>query len=190
MDIILYLLQLIQQLYQQNCFLIKFICKYIPLKQWAYDDSRSPKYQKFKIDKLPVIHKSELFEPWNYQDFMAYLKWRYKDDYKPIKPVSRRSECDIDDDCKCPRCNAPKIYLYKNNGSKGQLWCKVCQTKFSPEDKHSPLKLRCPYCANALVPKKDRKHFMQCLEEKLWVFLLILLKRMFKSYMLRESVMH
>lgn len=168
MDIILYLIQIIQQLYQQNCFLIKFICKYIPLKQWAYDDSHSPKYQKFKIDKLPVIHKSELFEPWNYQDFMAYLKWRYKDDYKPIKPVSRRSECDIDDDCKCPRCNAPKIYLYKNNGSKGQLWCKVCQTKFSPEDKHSPLKLRCPYCANALVPKKDRKHFIvhKCVNPK------------------------
>ena len=36
MDIILYLLQLIQQLYQQNCFLINFICKYIPLKQWSY----------------------------------------------------------------------------------------------------------------------------------------------------------
>ena len=47
MDIILYLLQLIQQLYQQNCFLINFICKYIPLKQWAFDDSHSPKYQKF-----------------------------------------------------------------------------------------------------------------------------------------------
>lgn len=66
MDIILHLIQIIQQLYQQNCFLIKFICKYIPLKQWAYDDSHSPKYQKFKIDKLPVIHKSELFEPWNF----------------------------------------------------------------------------------------------------------------------------
>ena len=72
MDIILYLLQLIQQLYQQNIWLINFICKYIPLKQWAFDDS----------------------------------------------------------DCKCPRCNAPKIYLYKNNGSKGQILCKVCQNTF------------------------------------------------------------
>lgn len=50
MVIILYLLQLIQQLYQQNCFLIKFVCKHTPLKQWAFDDSHSPKYQKFKID--------------------------------------------------------------------------------------------------------------------------------------------
>ncbi len=31
MDIILYFIQLIQQLYQQNIWLIKSICKYIPL---------------------------------------------------------------------------------------------------------------------------------------------------------------
>ena len=42
MDIILYLIQLIQQLYKQNCWLIQFICKYIPLKKWAFDDSHSP----------------------------------------------------------------------------------------------------------------------------------------------------
>ncbi|MFQ9703496.1 MAG: hypothetical protein ACLR0U_17485 [Enterocloster clostridioformis] len=52
MDIILYLLQTIQDLYRQNCWLINFICRYIPLKQWAFDDSHSPKYQKFKIDEL------------------------------------------------------------------------------------------------------------------------------------------
>ena len=46
-NIILHLLQLIQYLYQQNCWLINFICRYIPLKQWAFDDSHSPKYQKF-----------------------------------------------------------------------------------------------------------------------------------------------
>ena len=147
MDIILYLLQLIQYLYQQNCWLINFICRYIPLKQWAYDDSHSPKYQKYKIDELPLIWD---VEPWDYRDLMAYYAWRYKDDYKPIKPIRRRSECDIDDDCKCPRCNAPKIYLYKNNGAEGQLMCKVCQTKFSPADnRHSSLKLRCPHCMHA-----------------------------------------
>jgi len=165
-DIILYLIQIIQQLYKQNCWLIKFICKYVPLKQWAYDDSHSPKYQKFKTDELPLILNTE---PWDYHDFMAYLKWRYKDDYKPIKPVSRRSECDIDENCKCPRCNAPSIYLYKNNGSKGQILCKVCGTRFSPvENRHSSLSLRCPHCMHTLVPKKDRKHFIvhKCVNPK------------------------
>ena len=32
MDIILYLLSIIQYLYQQNCWLINLICRYIPLK--------------------------------------------------------------------------------------------------------------------------------------------------------------
>ena len=48
MNIILYLLNYIQYQYQQICWLLNFICKYIPLKQWAFDDSHSPKYQKFK----------------------------------------------------------------------------------------------------------------------------------------------
>lgn len=166
MDIILYLLQTIQQLYQQNIWLINFICKYIPLKQWAFEDSHSPKYQKFKVDKLPLILH---VEPWDYKDFMKYLEWRYKDDYKPITPVRRRGECDIPDDCKCPRCNAPKIYLYKNNGSKGQFLCKVCQnTFFQAATAASRLKLRCPYCTHALTPKKDRKHFIvhKCINPK------------------------
>lgn len=167
MDIILHLLKLIQQLYQQNCFLINFICKYIPLKQWAFDDSHSPKYQKFKVDELPLILHN--IEPWDYQDFMLYLAWRYKDSYKPIKPVRRRSECNISEDCKCPRCNAPMPYLYKNNGSKGQILCKVCQNHFSPdENRYSKLKLRCPHCTHTLVPKKDRKHFVvhKCVNPK------------------------
>ena len=166
MNIILYLLQSIQQLYQQNCFLINFICKYLPLKQWAFDDSHSPKYQKFKIDQLPLILN---VEPWNYLDYIAYLEWRYKNQFKPIKPIRRRSECDIDENCKCPRCNAPSIYLYKNNGSKGQLMCKVCSTKFSPEEsRHSSLKLRSPHCMHTLVPKKSRKHFIvhKCVNPK------------------------
>ncbi len=127
MDIILYLLQYIQYQHKQICWLLSFICRYIPLKQWSFDDSHSPKYQKFKIDELPLILN---IEPWDYRDYIAYLKWRYKDDYKPIKPIRRRSECDIDDNCTCPRCNAPKIYLYKNNGSKGQLMCKYARPNF------------------------------------------------------------
>ncbi len=54
MDIIQYLLKIIQQLYAMNCFLLKLLCRYMPLKQWAHDDSNSPKYQKFKIDELPL----------------------------------------------------------------------------------------------------------------------------------------
>ena len=55
MDIILYLLHLIQYQHKQICWLLNFICRYIPLRQWAFDDSHSSSYQKFKIDQLTVI---------------------------------------------------------------------------------------------------------------------------------------
>lgn len=106
MDIILYLIQLIQHLYKQNCWLVLFICKYIPLKQWAYDDSHSPKYQKFKIDTLPKIicHKQD----WQWSDLLSYYKARYN---KDIKPVFRNGECTIPEDLRCLSCNAPVQYI-------------------------------------------------------------------------------
>jgi transposase-like protein/rubredoxin len=164
MDIILYLLQCIQQLYCENRWLLLFICKYIPLKQWAFDDSHSPKYQKFKIDRLPKIAFSQ--QDWDWKDLNSYYTQRYG---KPVLPVRRRSKCDIPDDCTCPACKAPEPYLYKNNGNAGQLMCKICGTLFSPEgNRLTSIKLRCPYCSHTLVPKKDRKHFIihKCVNPK------------------------
>ncbi len=64
-SIILHLLTIIQYQYRQICWLILFIAKYIPLKQWAFDDSHSPKYQKFKTDILPnVIYYEEVEYQW------------------------------------------------------------------------------------------------------------------------------
>ena len=85
MNIILYLLQLIQYQHKQICWLLNFICRYIPLKQWAFDDSHSPKYQKFKIDKLPVI-KTFIKQDWQF--LLEYYQWKYG---KPVKPVQRRN---------------------------------------------------------------------------------------------------
>ena len=156
MDIIQYLLDLVQYLYQQNCWLFTFICKYIPLKQWAHDDSSSPKYQKFKTDQLPVI--INLHQEWDWKDLITYYKKRYG---KEITPVRRRSTCDIPQECSCPACSAPQPYLYRNNGKAGQLLCKVCGTRFSPGENrfHKKYELRCPYCGRSLVSIKDRKYF-------------------------------
>ena len=157
MDIILYLLTIIQYLYQMNCWLLNFICRFIPLKQWAFDDSHSPKYQKYKIDELPLI--TDFRQDWTYKELIPHFEKRYK---KKIRPIKRRSECDIPDDCCCPSCGAPKPYLYRNNGKAGQLSCKVCSTNFSPgENRFSKqFTLRCPHCGNSLVAKKERKHFI------------------------------
>lgn len=157
MDIILYLLQLCNYLYQQNLCLISIICRYIPLRQWAFDDSHSPKYQKFKVDRLPVIQPYA--QDWDYKDLIHYYYMRYD---KYVFPVRRKKPCDIPTSCSCPRCKAPFVYLYRNNGKKGQLLCKVCDARFSPEEgnRFSSLNLRCPYCEHSLVQIKDRKHFV------------------------------
>lgn len=159
MDIILYLIQLIQHLYKQNCWLVLFICKYIPLKQWAYDDSHSPKYQKFKIDTLPKIicHKQD----WQWSDLLSYYKARYN---KDIKPVFRHGECTIPEDLRCLSCNAPVQYLMWNDGKKkSQVLCKICQSRFNlgTDSRFSKnYSLKCPHCSNTLVHQKDRKHFI------------------------------
>ncbi len=159
MDIILYLIQLIQHLYKQNCWLVLFICKYIPLKQWADDDSKSPAYQKFKIDELPRIISYE--QDWKWNDLITYYEQRYS---KTIKPTFRRVECDIPDDCTCPVCNAPKPYIAWNDGKKkSQIRCKVCLNLHSPSDDSrfsKTHKLRCPHCSRILEPIKNRKHFI------------------------------
>lgn len=69
--IITYLLNIIQYQYKQICWLTLFIAKYIPLKQWAFDDSHSPKYQKFKTDILPVIIHYEIVD---YNLLIQYYK--------------------------------------------------------------------------------------------------------------------
>ncbi|MCL1827823.1 MAG: DDE-type integrase/transposase/recombinase [Candidatus Cloacimonetes bacterium] len=156
MDIIQYLLQIIQYLYQQNCWYLNFICKYIPLKQWAHDDSHSPKYQKFKTDELPLIRNYN--QDWIWKDLIDYYLARYG---KTIKTINRKSERDLDQAVTCPRCGAPHHYLYLNNGKGGQLLCKVCDTRFQPlKDRYTnPLNLRCPHCGGALSHKKSRKFF-------------------------------
>ena len=98
MDIIQYLLSFIQYQHQQICWLLNFICRYIPLKQWAFDDSHSPKYQKFKVDKLPVI-KTFIKQDWQF--LLEYYHWKYG---KPLKPVQRRNGKSIPEDTVCPLC--------------------------------------------------------------------------------------
>lgn len=163
MNIILYLLGIIQYLYQMNSWLLSFICRYIPLKQWAFDDSHSPKYQKFKVDKLPVI-KTFIKQDWQF--LLEYYLWKYK---KPLKPVQRRNGKTIPEDTICPLCGAPHQFIYDNNGGNGQYQCKVCgQTFCSGESVTTPFRLACPHCGHSLVPKKDRKFFRihKCINKK------------------------
>lgn len=154
-SIITYLLIYNQYLLNQIYELTIFIAKHIPIKQWAFEDSNSPAYQKFKIDKLPKIKGSIKHD---YSFLLEYYLWKYG---KTEKPVQRRNGKTIPEDTVCPLCGAPHQYIYDNNGGKGQYQCKVCgHTFIKSEQGNSPLVLLCPYCGHTLVAVKDRKHFV------------------------------
>lgn len=155
-NIILYLLNIIQEQYHQICWLILFICRYIPLRQWTHDEPLSPKYQKFLTDKLPII-KPFIKQDW--QLWNEYYRLRYGKAVKPVKPHKGRPRT-VPEDTVCPLCGAPHEYIYDNSGGRGQFKCKICgQTFVTGEKVVAPLKLLCPYCGHALQPVKDRKHF-------------------------------
>ena len=150
------LIDLIQ--YQQKMihWLLLFIARYIPLKQWAHDEIHSPKYQKFKTDKIPII------KPFIKQDWKLWVEFYRLRDGKHIQPVKAHKDKprNVPTDTSCPRCDAPHQYIYDNSGGRGQFKCKVCsQTFVNGAYLTNPLKLQCPYCSHSLQSVKDRKHF-------------------------------
>ena len=97
-NIILYLLTIIQEQYKQICWLVLFICRYIPLKQRAHDEIHSPKYQKFLTDKLPVI-KPFIKQDW--QLWNEYYRLRYGKAVKPVKTQKGKTRT-VPEDTVCP----------------------------------------------------------------------------------------
>ena len=150
------LLAHIQELNKQILFLFKFIVKNIPLNlEKSKDDSLfSPKYNKLKVDKLPIIHVPEK------KDYKQLLEQYIKEHGKPLKPIKSRGKNPVPDDVHCPCCNAPHIYIYDNTGGRGQFSCKICSTNFSRHNWiDNPIQLHCPHCGHALSLEKKRKLF-------------------------------
>ena len=82
------LLAHIQELNKQILFLFKFIVKNIPLNlEKSKDDSLfSPKYNKLKVDKLPLIKVHEK------KDYKQLLNQYLKEHDKPLKPIKSRGK--------------------------------------------------------------------------------------------------
>lgn len=149
------LLAHIQELNKQILFLFNFIVKNIPLKLRKKDNSLfSPKYNKLKVDKLPIIHVPQK------KDYRQLLKQYLEERGKPLKPINHRGTNPVPKDIHCPCCNAPHEYIYDNTGGRGQFWCKICDYHFNRQNRiDNFVELHCPHCGGALTVEKNRKFF-------------------------------
>jgi len=151
--IISLLLAHIQVLNNQIKYLLIFIAKNIRLNSKP-SDWNSPKYNKLKIDKLPVI---KIRQKKNYKEI---LKLHLVNTGKALNPISRRGKSSVPADLRCPCCNAPSKFIYDNTGGRGQFQCKLCESNFSKQNYfNDSVTLACPHCGHNLVLKKHRKNF-------------------------------
>lgn len=131
--------------------LLIFITKNIPLKLPKLDLS-SPKYNKYTVDKLPVVKTLEKL------DYRHLLNEYISQHGKELKPIKHRGKNTVPEETICPRCGAPHQYIYDNTGGRGQYLCKVCSLRFN-KGKSFNTYLACPYCGHALLFKRERKQF-------------------------------
>ena len=101
--------------------IIIFLSKFIKVEDIIIDNKPTDeKYKQFKVDAPAII---EPFVKLEHKDYKQLIK------DNNIKPIKRRKEININ--IKCPYCNAPKEYIYDNNGKQTQFECKVCSHVFT-----------------------------------------------------------
>jgi transposase-like protein len=107
-------------------------------------------YLKLAVDPLPVFGKPEIQKIHDCNALIAE---------KDINPIRRRGGSCPSSDTVCPYCGASYLYIYNNNGGKGQFLCKVCESTFFPFVPSKDTDPYCPYCGCKLALIKVRKSF-------------------------------
>lgn len=150
-DIITYLLYFIQL--QNNIILYLLFCLGAMKASKQPDEPIDKPYRKLKVDDMPIFDKVQKY------DYKVLLKNHFVDKGKELSPVN--SKVPVPESISCPCCGAPHIYIYDNNGGRGQFKCKVCNSTFNRKNHFSKsVTLRCPHCNKALEPIKERKFFV------------------------------
>lgn len=132
---------------------IIFLSQFIKVDDIKHLDNKptDERYRLFKVDDPAII---EPFVHIEKKDHIQLIK------DNNIKPVNRRNGKQITINIKCPCCNAPKEYLYDNNGKQTQFECKVCSHIFSTNpNKDKDIILKCPHCTHTLDHRASRGDF-------------------------------
>jgi len=118
-------------------------------------NEKPPHYRVFQVDPAPPLPEppAVIVKPAE-SDWQKLLDKYKRQHGKDLKPVERRKGSpQLPPGCRCEHCNAPRKYLYINNGKHAsQALCKICR-KTSPTHrirKKSSAKYWCPHCGSAL----------------------------------------
>ncbi len=117
-QIIISLLLYIQIQWQLiNYLMVLLVGKNINPKDMIKTSPVNQIYAQMQIDSFPKIETIELLD---YKKLLA--EYLYKNGQE-LKAVKRRknSKNKVPNTITCPYCGAPHIYLYDNNGGKGQF---------------------------------------------------------------------
>lgn len=123
-------------------------------------EATPPHYREFRVDTKPPLPAPGDDTESRLLHWKKLKKEKELKSGKSLKPVQVRAQRVLPPGCKCPHCNAPKQYLYLNNGKLlSQVKCKICgKTSATYARRHKPKsKYFCPYCSNALFKWKESK---------------------------------
>ena len=156
-SIISFLVTYNQFLLAQIQKLLVFIAKHIPLK--LDKEPQSPAYQKFTVDRLPIIKKPETL---NFIILLDDYRAKHGKDLKPVKP--RDGHC-VPPDTVCHRCGAPHI---TNETTDAASFMQICGLRFNKIKQILKSVLWYALLRKYPYEKKDRKHFNihKCVNKK------------------------
>lgn len=142
--------------------IIIFLSKFIKIDDIDCHNAKptDEKYRLFNVDDPAIV---EPFVTSEHKDYKQLIK------NNNIKPVKRRNGKSITIDVHCPCCNAPKDFLYDNNGKQNQFKCKVCSYIFSTNtNKEKDVVLKCPHCRYqlSLIHHRDDFDVYRCQNNK------------------------
>lgn len=121
---------------------------------------KPPHYREFRVDSIPPLLDSEIDSKKKNLDWHELLKKHEHDTGKKVSPVKRINGKEPPFGCRCSVCNAPRKFLYLNNGKlSSQVLCKICRnTSPTHQTKRKSKALYfCPYCSYALFKWKEHK---------------------------------
>lgn len=130
--------------------------KDIPLKP----EAKPPHYRNFRVDTCLPVPADEHIGDQPLLDWKEIKKRKERETGKKIIPINYKQGQKLPVTCTCGNCNAPRRFLYINNGKlNSQVKCKICNRTSPSHGKKrvSKAKYFCPHCSNALFKWKESK---------------------------------